>query len=108
MAPPKSVFLGSSFFGGPVRFVLGGSGHIAGVVNPPQPPRRNYWTNDLVTDSPDDWFARAASVPGSWWPHWAQWLAGHAGTKHAAPHATGSDLYAPLEPAPGGYVRAPA
>ena len=108
IVPWRSAYRTTALVSGDVSFVLGSSGHIAGVVNPPQPPRRNYWTNDLVTDSPDDWFARAASVPGSWWPHWAQWLAGHAGARQAAPRTTGSDLYAPIEPAPGSYVRAPA
>ena len=108
IVPWRSAYRTTALVSGDVSFVLGSSGHIAGVVNPPQPPRRNYWTNDLVTDSPDDWFARAASVPGSWWPHWARWLAGHGGASHPAPRAAGSALYAPLEPAPGSYVRVPA
>ena len=71
IVPWRSAYRTTALVSGDVSFVLGSSGHIAGVINPPQPPRRNHWTNDLVTDSPDDWFARAASVPGSWWPHWA-------------------------------------
>ncbi len=108
IVPWRSAYRTTALFGGDVDFVLGASGHIAGVVNPPQPPRRNYWTNDLVTDDPDDWFARAQAVPGSWWPHWAQWLAQHGGARRAAPKHAGSPDYPPLEPAPGSYVRAAA
>ena len=88
-----------------VSFVLGASGHIAGVVNPPEKKRRNYWTNELLTDDPDDWLARAQSRPGSWWPHWAAWLAEHSGTRRLAPRQTGSAAHRPLTPAPSSYVR---
>ncbi len=108
IVPWRSAYRTTALFGGDVDFVLGASGHIAGVINPPQPSRRNYWTNDLVTDVPDDWFARAQAVPGSWWPHWAQWLAQHGGARRAAPKHTGSPDYPSLEPAPGSYVRAAA
>ena len=108
IVPWRSGYQTTALVGGDVTFVLGASGHIAGVINPPQPPRRNYWTNDLITDAPDEWFARAESVPGSWWPHWAQWLAGHGGARHAAPRAAGNAEHPPLEPAPGTYVRAVA
>ncbi len=108
IVPWRAAYRTTSLVGGDAAFVLGASGHIAGVINPPQPPRRNYWTNDLVTDDPDDWFARAQSVPGSWWPHWARWLAAHGGTQQPAPRGTGSDAHPPLAPAPGDYVRAPA
>ena len=98
-----------SLVGGDVTFVLGASGHIAGVINPPQPPRRNYWTNDLVTDAPDDWFARAESVPGSWWPHWCAWLAGHGGTqasrRRARPAATRIRRWSPRRAATCGRRR---
>jgi len=108
IVPWHSAYRTTALFGGDVTFVLGASGHIAGVINPPQPPRRNYWTNDLVTDAPDDWLARAQSVPGSWWPHWATWLAQHGGAPRAAPKHTGSAEHPPLEAAPGSYVRAAA
>ena len=68
-----------------VTFVLGASGHIAGVVNPPDPPRRSHWVNELLPDDPDAWLARAEEVQGSWWPHWWRWLAPHGGPRIAAP-----------------------
>jgi len=73
-------------------------------VNPPQPPRRNYWVNELLTDSADDWLARAEAIPGSWWPHWHAWLASFGGAKRKAPRTTGNAKYPPLEAAPGSYV----
>ena len=85
--------------------MLGASGHIAGVINPPEPERRHHWTNELVTDDADDWLARADRHPGSWWPHWTAWLAAHGGVMKAAPRAPGSARYPPLDPAPGRYVR---
>jgi polyhydroxyalkanoate synthase len=108
IVPWRSAYRTTTLVGGDVTFVLGASGHIAGVVNPPAAHRRNYWANELVTDAPDDWFDRARSVPGSWWPHWSQWLAGHGGARRPAPAGTGSAAHPPLEAAPGSYVRAAA
>ena len=105
IVPWRSAFATTRLLGGDCTFVLGASGHIAGVINPPHPPRRNYWTNDLITDAADDWLARAESVHGSWWPHWHDWLAGHGGARHAAPQRAGNNAYPPLAPAPGDYVR---
>ncbi|MFO1323139.1 MAG: class I poly(R)-hydroxyalkanoic acid synthase [Burkholderiales bacterium] len=105
IVPWRSAYSTTTLVSGDATFVLGASGHIAGVINPPQPPKRNYWTNDLLTDAPDDWFARAESVPGSWWPHWYAWIAGYGGPRRPAPKGTGSDAHPPLEPAPGTYVR---
>ena len=84
--------------------MLGASGHIAGVVNPVEPAKRNHWINPLITDDPDDWLARAQSVPGSWWPHWGAWLARHAGSPAGAADAPGNAQFPPLEAAPGTYV----
>jgi polyhydroxyalkanoate synthase len=108
IVPWRSAYATTGLVGGDVTFVLGASGHIAGVVNPPQPVRRNYWVNDLITDAPEDWLARAQAMPGSWWPHWYAWLAPFGGARHAAPKHTGNAQYPPLEAAPGSYVRAPA
>ena len=75
IAPAKSVLLGSKFFGGPVRFVLAGSGHIAGVVNPPDKMKYQYWTGPKPTSANlDRWLAKAKEHAGSWWPDWFDWL----------------------------------
>ncbi len=108
IVPWRSAYRTTGLVGGDVTFVLGASGHIAGVVNPPAAGKRNYWTNDLLTDDPEDWLARAKTIPGSWWPHWYAWLAPHGGAKHAAPRTAGSAQYPVLGAAPGEYVRAKA
>jgi polyhydroxyalkanoate synthase len=105
IVPWRSAYRTTELYGGDVTFVLGASGHIAGVVNPAAKNRRNYWTNTLVTDGADDWLARAEAHPGSWWPHWAAWLAGHGGAMRAAPSSVGSPAHPPIERAPGTYVR---
>ncbi|MBP2549140.1 polyhydroxyalkanoate synthase [Neorhizobium galegae] len=74
IAPAKSVFAGCRFFGGPVDFVLGGSGHIAGVVNPPDRNKYQYWTSGPAVGELADWIAGAKETPGSWWPHWQAWM----------------------------------
>jgi polyhydroxyalkanoate synthase len=86
-------------------FVLGASGHIAGVVNPPAKNRRSYWVGEPYPADPDAWLAQAEERPGSWWPLWTQWLARHAGGERVAPRATGAVQYKPIEPAPGRYVK---
>ena len=108
IVPWRSAYKSTALLGGDCTFVLGASGHIAGVVNPPVPVKRNYWTNDLLTDAPEAWLERAESVPGSWWPHWSAWLASRAGPRRAAPAAAGNARYPALEPAPGLYVQAKA
>ncbi len=104
IVPWRSAYRAIALLGGDTTFVMGASGHIAGVVNPPEKHRRNYWVNELTTDDSDDWFARARSIPGSWWPHWGAWLAPHGGTRRKAPRRTGSAAHPALEPAPGRYV----
>jgi polyhydroxyalkanoate synthase len=92
---------------GKVRFVLGASGHIAGVINPPAKGKRSHWIGSgsaLPADS-KDWFAKAKEHPGSWWPDWAAWLKGHAGKQIAAPKAYGNRTHKAIEPAPGRYVK---
>ncbi len=109
IAPAESVFRGVKLFGGPVHLVVGGSGHIAGVINPPDPSRvkYQYWTSDTPqTEWPDtlaEWLETATETPGSWWPDWNRWLAGKSGRKVAA-RIPGATLGA-IEPAPGSYVR---
>ena len=105
IVPWKSAWRTTSLVGGKVTFVLGASGHIAGVVNPPDPPKRRYWTRDPDTADPDAWLAGASAVEGSWWPHWSAWLAAHKGGTRAAPAQAGSAALPPLAAAPGEYVR---
>jgi len=104
IVPWRSAYRSTGLLGGETTFVLGASGHIAGVVNPPAKNRRNYWTNARPAQDADDWFASAQSHPGSWWPHWGAWLAPHGGTMRAAPRAPGSARHPALAPAPGAYV----
>ncbi len=104
IVPWKSAWRSTTLLGGDMTFVLGASGHIAGVVNPPEAGRRNYWVNPLLPEDADTWLARATRVDGSWWPHWSAWLAAHAGGTRAAPAHAGSDQYPALAAAPGAYV----
>jgi len=108
IVPWRSAYRSTTLLGGDATFVLGASGHIAGVVNPPDANRRNYWANELLTEAADDWLARAESRPGSWWPYWAAWLAPHGGGMRTAPRAPGSRRHPALAPAPGQYVLAAA
>jgi polyhydroxyalkanoate synthase subunit PhaC len=105
IAPAISVFKGAQLFGGQVEFVLAGSGHIAGVINPPDKRKYQYWTAvDAPTGTLEEWSARAAEHKGSWWPHWAEWLSKHSGTWTKA-RDPGARLGV-VEDAPGSYVRA--
>ncbi|ANK72332.1 MULTISPECIES: poly(3-hydroxyalkanoate) polymerase subunit PhaC [Ensifer] len=106
IAPPRSVFLGSASFGGKVTYVLSGSGHIAGVVNPPDKGKYQFWTGGAPTGDFDDWFKAAKETPGSWWPHWHQWIE-KLDKRRVAPRKPGGPLNS-LEEAPGSYVRARA
>ena len=105
IAPADSVLYGSQFFGGPVKFVLSGSGHIAGVVNPPAANKYQYWTNDHIHDiSLQDWLKAAQEHKGSWWPHWREWLAS-IDAEEVPARSVGSEALPPIEDAPGSYVR---
>jgi poly[(R)-3-hydroxyalkanoate] polymerase subunit PhaC len=105
IAPADSVLYGSQFFGGPVKFVLSGSGHIAGVVNPPASNKYQYWVNENIRDvSLQDWLKAAQEHKGSWWPHWREWLAS-IDAEEVAPRGVGSEAQPPIEDAPGSYVR---
>jgi polyhydroxyalkanoate synthase len=105
IAPAKSVYLGSSLFGGPMKYVLAGSGHIAGVVNPPSKQKYQYWTGAKPRGADlDKWLAKATEHPGSWWPDWIEWITSQEATRVPAREPGGSGL-APLEDAPGSYVK---
>ena len=105
IAPADSVLYGSQFFGGPVKYVLSGSGHIAGVVNPPSLGKYQYWTNDNTKNvTLAEWLKGAQEHKGSWWPDWRQWLETIDAEKVAA-RAVGSEALPPIEDAPGSYVR---
>jgi polyhydroxyalkanoate synthase subunit PhaC len=93
---------------GKKRFVMGASGHIAGVINPPAKHKRSYWTNEKLPKTFDEWHKGAKEHPGSWWPDWASWLKPHAGKQVAAPKSYGKGNYKAIEPAPGRYVKAKA
>jgi len=105
IVPWRSAYRTLGLVSGQKAFVLGASGHIAGVVNPPAKKRRNYWVGEPYPEDPDAWFAQASEQPGSWWPRWSEWLALHAGGTRAAPARTGNRKYKPIEPAPGRYVK---
>jgi poly[(R)-3-hydroxyalkanoate] polymerase subunit PhaC len=74
IAPWQGTYKGAKYLGGPVRFVLGGSGHIAGIVNPPAAKKYHYWTNDALPQTADEWLAGAKQIPGSWWEDWQAWI----------------------------------
>ena len=86
------------------RFVLGASGHIAGVINPPAKKKRSYWTNDARPTDTEEWMQSATEHAGSWWPQWSDFLASHAG-KQIPARALGNAAYKAIEPAPGRYVK---
>ncbi|MEC5215638.1 polyhydroxyalkanoate synthase [Actimicrobium sp. GrIS 1.19] len=90
------------------QFVLGASGHIAGVINPASKNKRNYWTCEQAALSADDWLAKATEHPGSWWPQWSAFLKKHAGKQIKPPRQYGDAHYQPIEPAPGRYVKVKA
>jgi len=105
IAPWRSTYAGARRLAGPVRFVLGGSGHIAGVVNPPEARRYGYWTRAALPADPDTWLSGARFRPGSWWPHWLAWLRRGGGGRTVPARRPGEGGLRPIEPAPGRYVR---
>jgi polyhydroxyalkanoate synthase subunit PhaC len=108
IVPIGGAYATAQHLPGKKRFVMGASGHIAGVINPPASKKRSYWTNDKLTKGLDGWLEGAKEHPGSWWPDWAGWLKGHAGKLIAAPKSYGKGKYKLIEPAPGRYVKARA
>jgi polyhydroxyalkanoate synthase len=104
IVPWRTAYQSTHLLGGPARFVLGASGHIAGVINPAHRNKRNYWLGQSLPADAEAWFGQAQEIPGSWWPDWARWLAGFQGDLVAAPRP-GSKAHPVIELAPGRYVR---
>ena len=104
IAPAKSAFYGSKFFGGAVKYVLAGSGHIAGVVNPPAKGKYQYWTGGKPEGSLDTWIKNATEHPGSWWPDWIEWIK-EQDSEMIEARKPGSGKLNAIEDAPGSYVR---
>ena len=104
IAPARSVFLGSGYFGGTVDYVMAGSGHIAGVVNHPAQNKYQFWSGGKPEGDFDTWAAKATETSGSWWPHWQAWIERQDSTRVAARKPGGKRLNA-LGDAPGEYVR---
>jgi len=104
IAPWKTTYAGTSILGGPSRFVLSGSGHIAGMINPPAAGKYGYWTNEKLAPTPDEWFAGAKQHEGSWWTDWQAWVGERTG-REVAPRIPGKGKLKALADAPGTYVR---
>ena len=113
IVPWRTAYASTGVLGGDTTFVLGASGHIAGVINPPAKGKRSHWVGADGAQAggvveAQAWLDSAEEVPGSWWPRWSEWLAGHAGAMVAAPKSPGNAAHAAIEPAPGSFVRAKA
>jgi polyhydroxyalkanoate synthase len=103
IAPWKTTYRGAQYLKGPIKFVLGGSGHIAGIVNPPAAKKYHYWTNDSMPSSADEWFKSAQQKPGSWWEDWQRWIEPHGGGMAPA-RIPGEGALRAIEDAPGSYA----
>jgi polyhydroxyalkanoate synthase len=108
IVPWQAAFESTKIMKGKLRFVLGASGHIAGVINPPAAKKRSHWIDGKPGGTAPQWLAGAKEVPGSWWTDWAAWLKPHAGKLVAAPKQYGNRSHKVIEPAPGRYVKAKA
>ena len=104
IAPWKTTYRGAKYLGGPVRFVLGGSGHIAGIVNSPVANKYQHWTNDEMPATPEEWFDTARQTPGSWWPDWQAWMDRQNATDKVAARTPGDAGLKVLGEAPGAYA----
>ena len=108
IVPWRTAYASTQILSGESTFVLGASGHIAGVINPPAKQKRNYWAGGTAGPDAENWMSTATSIRGSWWPAWAAWLAQHAGPKVPARAVLGNESYRAIEPAPGRYVKVKA
>jgi len=105
IVPWKGAYASARCLGGPVTFVLGASGHIAGTINPASKNKRSYWMNAKRPADAEKWFVEAKELPGSWWPEWSRWLRAHAGNLVPARKTLGDGKKKPIEPAPGRYAK---
>ena len=105
IVPWKSAYLSTRHLKGDTRFVLGASGHVAGVINPASKNRRSFWASDRPSENAEEWLAGAQERPGSWWSNWNAWLEGFSGGERAAPRKLGNAKFKAIEPAPGRYVK---
>jgi polyhydroxyalkanoate synthase len=105
IVPWRTAYQSTRLLGGPVRFVLGASGHIAGVINPAHRNKRYFWLASRLPERAEAWLDSADEIPGSWWPDWSSWLSKHQGSIVASPRRPGSRHHPPIEPAPGRFVR---
>lgn len=110
IVPIGGAYASTQYLPGKKRFVMGASGHIAGVINPPAAKKRSHWISSSAKfpAKVEDWIASAKEQPGSWWTDWAEWLKSHAGKQVAAPKTYGKGKYKAIEPAPGRYVKVKA
>jgi polyhydroxyalkanoate synthase len=105
IVPWRAAYRSLALLGGEKKFVLGASGHIAGVINPAAGGKRSFWHSGNHPEDPDHWLSQAKEERGSWWPQWSQWLAQFKGGARQAPAQAGSAQYPAIEPAPGRYVK---
>ncbi|MGH7071789.1 MAG: PHA/PHB synthase family protein, partial [Acetobacteraceae bacterium] len=104
IAPWKATYRGTHLLGGKNRFVLAASGHIAGIVNPPDSGKYNHWVNPELPEKPEDWLKDATELSGSWWPDWQRWVTSY-GSERVPARVPGKGKLTPIEPAPGSYVK---
>jgi polyhydroxyalkanoate synthase len=105
IVPWRTAYQTTQLLRGEARFVLGASGHVAGVINPPSKNKRSHWVGGKPTADAEDWLAAATERPGSWWTDWSRWLESFGGGSAPAPSRLGNAEFGPVEPAPGRYVR---
>ena len=108
IVPWRAAYRTTQLVGGKSQFVLGASGHIAGVINPASKNKRSYWVDGALGDDSEHWLESAQAVPGSWWTHWMKWLKPQGGKQVPARKRLGNAKHKPIEPAPGRYVKARA
>jgi polyhydroxyalkanoate synthase len=104
IAPWKSTYLGARLLSGPTRFVLGGSGHIAGIINPPSSGKYGYWSNEGLPESAEAWQSQAVRREGSWWNDWNAWVAALNGSDRVPARVPGDGTLPAIEDAPGSYA----